>query len=86
MICHPSLVTLDIGHRSIDRHAKIEPLCIDEMLSLIGELADLGVERMRFLLHDVEAIDDHALDTIQELSRANATLRYATEYQLRASA
>jgi hypothetical protein len=58
MISHPRLVTLDIGHRSIDRHAKTEPLCIDEMLSLIGELADLGVGRMRFLLHDVEAIDD----------------------------
>jgi hypothetical protein len=58
MIFSPRIITLDIGHRSIDRRPTAEPLCIDEMLSLIGEFADLGVERMRFLLHDVKAIDD----------------------------
>lgn len=58
MIRHPRLVTLDIGRPSIDRQTAVEPLCIDETLSLIGELADFGVERMRFLLHDAEALDD----------------------------
>jgi hypothetical protein len=58
MISPARIVTLDVGHRLVDRRTMVEPLCIDEMLSLIGELADLGVERMRFLVHDVEAIDD----------------------------
>jgi len=54
----PRLITLDVGRSSAGRQTKREPLCIDEMLSLAGELADLGVARMRLLLHDVNAIDD----------------------------
>ncbi|HEX7680332.1 MAG TPA: radical SAM protein [Thermoanaerobaculia bacterium] len=54
----PRLITLDVGRPSAGRQTKREPLCIDEMLSLAEELADLGVARMRLLLHDVSAIDD----------------------------
>ena len=54
----PRLITLDVGRPSAGRQTKREPLCIDEMLSLTGELADLGVARIRLLLHDVSAIDD----------------------------
>ena len=54
----PRLITLDVGRTLAERQSKREPLCIAEMLSLIEELADLGVERIRLLLHDVEAIDD----------------------------
>lgn len=59
MTCQvPRFITLDVGRPSDGRPTKREPLCIDEMLSLAGELADLGVARMRLLFHDVRAIDD----------------------------
>lgn len=59
MICPaPRVITFDIGRPPTDRFTTAEPLCIAEMLSLIEELADLGVERIRLLLHNVEALDD----------------------------
>lgn len=54
----PRLITLDVGRTPADRQTTREPLCIDEMLSLVEELADLGVARIRLLLHDVGAVDD----------------------------
>jgi len=61
------LIVLDVGNKPAERLPKIEPLCIAEMLSLIEELADLGVERIRLLLHDAEAIDD--LERLIEYAR-----------------
>jgi len=54
----PRLITLDVGRTPAERQSRREPLCIAELLSLIEELANLGVARIRLLLHDVEAIDD----------------------------
>jgi len=57
----PRLVVLDLGHPSPDRlSGATERLCIAELLSLVNELADLGVGETRLVLHDIDALDDLA--------------------------
>jgi hypothetical protein len=55
----PRLVTLDIGRNLRDQTDGGEPLCFAEQLSIIGEIASLGVgeTRLRLLFHDPDEIE-----------------------------
>jgi hypothetical protein len=53
----PCLVTLDIGRSTYDQAAGSEPLCFAEQLSIVDEIADLGVGQLRLLFHDREEIE-----------------------------
>jgi hypothetical protein len=54
----PRLVTIDLSSMPFaDAAIGAQPLCIEEMLSLINELADLGVPAVRFTIDATEASD-----------------------------
>ena len=57
----PRLVVIDLGRPSFGHEGEAaERLCIDELVSIVNELADLGIAETRLVLHDLDAIDDLA--------------------------
>jgi hypothetical protein len=78
----PQLVTIDVGRApTTGTAASAEPLCTEELLVLIDEIADLGVPAVRFSLDASEA-SDGALRAIEHARQ----LRLAPIVALRGNA